>query len=113
MKNFVKSIPTVEQKILNLTATDHKGHESKENNNNRECPPIRATKIINPNKTQTISSTDTKKEDTKPAPKLSNKSPKPKDYGEWNKSVLVFENIFVVVEFWLKIKKSFFSELIE
>ena len=105
MKNFVKSIPTVEQKIINLTAADHKGHESKENN--RECPPIRPTKIINPNKSQTISSTDTKKEETKPAPKLSNKSPKPKDYGEWNKSVLVFENFFFMLNFRLKLKYHF------
>ncbi len=88
-KNFVKSIPSVEKQILNLATASSDKQEAKENKSSAsrdEYPPIRQTITINPNSAQPVSNhAPPKKEENKSAPKLSNKSPKPKDYGEWSK----------------------------
>lgn len=87
MKNFVKSIPTVEKKIINLAASSATNTKQESKENDKEYPPVRETKIINANKAHATSapSQATKKVELKPTSKSSNKSPKPKDYGEWNK----------------------------
>jgi hypothetical protein len=105
-KNFIKSIPTVEKQILNLATASSDKQEAKENigSAREEYPPIRQSTTINPNSAQPVSHHVPKKEENnKSAPKLSNKSPKPKDYGEWSKLefFLFFLNlIFQKMEFF-------------
>jgi hypothetical protein len=87
LKNFVKSIPSVEQKIINSlpNGKDSKGKADKE-----DIPPIRPTKqvIIKPGAKVEIQEKPTP---AKKNEKVSNKSVKPKDYREWEKY-----NIFLI-----------------
>ena len=81
-------MPSVEKKILN-----------KDETNAKDAPPIRETKILNP-KSGAVPTASSKSQEAKTAEKkLNNKSPKPKDYGEWNKySLILFEKINYYIE---------------
>ena len=89
MKSFVKSIPSVEQKLINSLPN---GKDSKGKGEKEDIPPIRPTKqvIIKPGGGATQVQTQEKPTQAKTQEKVSNKSVKPKDYREWEKYVIIF-----------------------
>ena len=89
MKSFVKSIPSVEQKLINSLPN---GKDSKGKGEKEDIPPIRPTKqvIIKPGGGATQVQTQEKPAPAKTQEKVSNKSVKPKDYREWEKYVIIF-----------------------